>query len=144
DNTKAFWDSFAEAYKAKSGVDLDVQIVSWDNIDQQSSTMIQNNQPPDILNINVYASYAADDLLYSSDDVLDDAVKDDILDAFQKSGTYDGKFYGFPDLSSARAMFYNKDLFAQAGIAEPPTTWAEFEEASKKIADLGDGTVGYA
>jgi len=27
-----------------------------------------------------------------------------------------------PDLSSARALFYNKNLFAQAGIAAPPKT----------------------
>ena len=143
DNTKAFWDKFATDYKAKSGNTLEVQIVSWDDIDQQSSTMIQNNNPPDILNLNAYASYAKDDLLYSADEVLSDSVKSDLLDAFVKSGTYDGKMYGMPDLSSARAMFYNKELFKQAGIAEPPTTWAEFKDAAKKIAALGDGAIGY-
>ena len=56
DNTKAFWDAFAMTYKEKTGNTLEVQVVSWDNIDQQSSTMIQNNQAPDILNLNAYAS----------------------------------------------------------------------------------------
>ena len=70
DNTAAFWNKFAAAYKAKTGIDLDVQVVSWDDIDQQSSTMIQNNDAPDILNLNAYASYAKDGLLYSSDEVL--------------------------------------------------------------------------
>lgn len=144
DNTKAFWDSFAKTYKDKTGNTLEVQVVSWDNIDQQSSTMIQNNQAPDILNLNVYASYAKDGLLWNSDEVLSDTAKSDLLDAFVKSGTYNGKLYGFPDLSSARAFFYNKDLFAKAGIASPPKTWAEFEDAAKKITALGDGTVGYA
>ncbi|HET7734539.1 MAG TPA: extracellular solute-binding protein, partial [Nocardioidaceae bacterium] len=123
---------------------LDVQVVSWNDIDQQSSTMIQNGNPPDILNLNAYASYAADDLLYSSDEVLSPEVKSDLLDAFVKSGTYNGKMYGMPDLSSARALFYNKELFAKAGIDAPPTTWAEFEEVAKKISALGDGNVGYA
>ena len=144
DNTKAFWDAFAKTYKDKTGNTLEVQVVSWDNIDQQSSTMIQNNQAPDILNLNVYASYAKDGLLWSSDDVLSATAKSDLLDAFVKSGTYNGKLYGFPDLSSARAFFYNKDLFAKAGIAAPPKTWAEFEDAAKKITALGDGSVGYA
>ena len=112
DNTKAFWDSFATAYKAKTGTTLEVQVVSWDTIDQQSSTMIQNNQPPDILNLNAYASYAKDGLLYSADDVLPSEAKSDILPTFVEYGTYDGTFYGFPDLSSARALFYNTDLFA--------------------------------
>ncbi len=143
DHTKAFWDKFASDYKAKTGNTLEVQIVSWDDIDQQSSTMVQNNNPPDILNLNAYASYAKDDLLYSADDVLSPAVKSDLLDAFVKSGTYKGKMYGMPDLSSARAMFYNKDIFSKAGIAAPPKTWSEFQADAKKIAALGDGSIGY-
>lgn len=144
DNTKAFWDAFAKTYKEKTGYTLEVQVVSWDNIDQQSSTMIQNNQAPDILNLNAYASYAKDGLLYDSDAVLPASVKSDILDTFVKYGTYDGKFYGFPDLSSARAFFYNKTLFKQAGINEPPKTWAELEADAAKITALGGGNVGYA
>lgn len=144
DNTKAFWDAFAKTYKEKTGYTLEVQIVSWDSIDQQSSTMIQNNQPPDILNLNAYASYAKDGLLYSSDEVLQASVKSDILDTFVKYGTYNGKFYGFPDLSSARALFYNKTLFKQAGINAPPKTWTELAEDAKKVTALGGGNVGYA
>jgi multiple sugar transport system substrate-binding protein len=52
--------------------------------------------------------------------------------------------YGMPDLSSARALFYNKDLFSQAKIAAPPTTWAEFAADAKKITGLGGGVAGYA
>jgi len=144
DNTKAFWDAFATAYKAKTGITLEVQVVSWDTIDQTSSTMVQNNQPPDILNLNVYASYAKDGLLWSADEVVSPTAKADLLDAFVKSGTYKDKMYGMPDLSSARAFFYNKDLFAKAGIAAAPKTWAEFEDDAKKITALGNGTVGYA
>jgi multiple sugar transport system substrate-binding protein len=143
-NTKSFWDKFATEYKKKTGTTLDVQVVSWTDIDQQSSTMIQNGNPPDILNLNVYASYAKDGLLYSADDVLSPAVKDDLIPAFVKSGTYNGKLYGMPDLSSARALFYNKALFKKAGIAAPPKTWAEFEEDAKKVTALGGGNVGYA
>jgi multiple sugar transport system substrate-binding protein len=144
DNTAAFWNKFAAAYKAKTGINLDVQVVSWDDIDQQSSTMLQNNAAPDILNLNAYASYAKDGLLYSSDDVLSASVKDDLLPNFVQSGTYQGKMYGMPDLSSARALFYNTDIFAKAGIAGPPKTWDEFTADAKKITALGDGTVGYA
>ena len=144
DNTAAFWNAFAKKYEAKTGIKLEVQVVSWTDLDQQSSTMIQNGNPPDILNLNAYASYAKDDLLYNSDQVLSPAVKSDLLDAFVKSGSYQGKLYGMPDLSSARALFYNKDLFAKAGITSPPKTWQEFEDAAKKITALGGGNVGYA
>ena len=143
-STKAFWDQFATKYKEKTGTTLKVQVVSWNDIDQVSSTMLQNNEAPDILNLNVYASYAKDDLLYDSDEVLSSSVKSDLLPNFVKSGTYNGKMYGMPDLSSARALFYNKTLFKKAGIAAPPTTWAEFEADAKKISALGGGNAGYA
>jgi multiple sugar transport system substrate-binding protein len=144
ENTAKFWNEFATKFKEKTGTTLNVQVVSWNDIDQQSSTMIQNGNPPDILNLNAYASYAKDGLLYDSDEVLPSAVKSDLIDAFVASGTYEGKLYGMPDLSSARALFYNKTLFARAGIAAPPKTWAEFEDDAKKITALGDGSVGYA
>lgn len=144
DHTAAFWNAFAAKYQQQTGIKLNLQIISWNDIDQQTSTMVQNGNPPDILNLNVYASYAKDGLLYNSDEVLPPSTKSDIIDAFVNSGTYNGKLYGFPDLSSVRAMFYNKDLFAKAGIAEPPKTWDEFVTDAKKITALGDGTVGYA
>ena len=46
--------------------------------------------------------------------------------------------YGF----YLRAMFYNKTLFKQAGIAEPPKTVDEFVADAKKIATL-PGKSGY-
>lgn len=144
DHTAAFWKQFADKYKAKTGTELEVQVVSWDSIDQTSSTMIQNNNAPDILNLNAYASYAKDGLLYNADEVLPASAKSDILDAFVKSGTYQDKLYGFPDLSSARAFFYNKAIFKKAGIAAPPKTWDEFEADAKKIKSLGGDTIPYA
>ncbi|MDQ1579263.1 MAG: multiple sugar transport system substrate-binding protein [Microbacteriaceae bacterium] len=142
--TKPFWTAFAAKYKATTGITMNLQIISWTDINQASSTMIQTGNLPDILNENSYASYAADGLLYDSSQVLPAATKADIIPAFVQSGTVNGKFYGMPDLSSARAMFYNKDLFKQAGIAAPPTTWTEFVADAQKVQALGGGNVGYA
>jgi multiple sugar transport system substrate-binding protein len=144
DNTAPFWKKFAAKYEKTTGIKLNLQIIEWNDLDQQSSTMVQAGNVPDILNENAYASYAADGLLYNSDEVLPAATKADIIPAFVKSGTYKGKFYGMPDLSSARALFYNTDLFKQAGIADPPKTWDEFTADAKKVTALGNGNIGYA
>ena len=144
DHTATFWTAFARTYQQQTGIALKLQIISWDDIDQQSSTMIQTGKAPDVLNLNAYASYAKDGLLYDADQVLPADRKADLIDAFVKSGTYHGKMYGFPDLSSARALFYNKDLFHRAGITTPPSTWDEFVTDAKKVTALGGGTVGYA
>jgi multiple sugar transport system substrate-binding protein len=144
DHTKPFWQALAEQYTKQTGIKVDLRIIDWNSIDQQVSTMIQNNQPPDVLNLNSFSSYAKDGLLYSADEVLSPRTRDDFLAPFARGGEYQGKLYGFPILSSARAFFYNKDLFAKAGLAEPPKTWEEFVEAARKIQALGGGTIGYA
>jgi multiple sugar transport system substrate-binding protein len=144
DNTPKFWNAFKAKYEKQTGIKLNLQIIDWNDLDQQSSTMVQSGALPDILNENAYASYAASGLLYNSDQVLPAATKADIIPAFVKSGTYKGKFYGMPDLSSARALFYNTDLFKKAGITAAPTSWDEFVADAKKVTALGGGNVGYA
>src|SRR5437016_3938973 len=144
DHTRPFWQGLSEQYTKQTGVKVELQVVDWNSIDQQVSTMIQNNQPPDVLNLNSFSSYAKDGLLYSADQVLSQKTKEDFLDAFARGGEYQGKLYGFPILASARAFFYNKDLLAKAGIAAPPTTWDEFIQAATKIQALGHETIGYA
>src|SRR5438876_177751 len=144
DNTRPFWQALSAAYTKQTGIKVDLQVIDWNSIDQQVTTMIQNNQPPDVLNLNSFSSYAKDGLLNSSEDVLSAKTRDDFLAAFARGGEYQGKLYGFPILSSARAFFYNKDLFARAGLAGPPKTWDDFVQAARKIQGLGGGVIGYA
>jgi len=144
DNTRPFWQALSAGYTKQTGIKVDLQVIDWNSIDQQVTTMIQNNQPPDVLNLNSFSSYAKDGLLNSSEDVLSAKTRDDFLAAFARGGEYQGKLYGFPILSSARAFFYNKSLFAKAKIAAPPKTWDEFVKTAQKITALGKGTIGYA
>src|SRR5262245_333363 len=144
DHTRSFWQGLAEQYTKQTGVKVDLQVIDWNSIDQQVSTMIQNNQPPDVLNLNSFSSYARDGLLYSGDEVLSPKTREDFLSSFARGGEYQGKLYGFPILASARPFFYNKDLSAKAGIAAPPKTWDEFVQAAGKSQALGQGTIGYA
>jgi multiple sugar transport system substrate-binding protein len=83
-------------------------------------------------------------LLYTADEIVSPRTQADFLDAFARGGEYQGKLYGLPILSSARAFFYNRALLARAGLAAPPRTWDEFVQAAKKVQALGDGTIGYA
>jgi multiple sugar transport system substrate-binding protein len=144
DHTRAFWQGLAEQYTKQTGVKVDLQVIDWNSIDQQVSTMIQNNQPPDVLNLNSFSSYAKDGLLYSGDEALSPRTREDFIEAFARGGTYRDKLYGFPILASARAFFYNRDLLDKAGVAAPPRTWDEFVQAAKRVQALGGGTIGYA
>ncbi|MEV6631867.1 ABC transporter substrate-binding protein [Actinoplanes sp. NPDC051470] len=60
---------------------------------------------------------------------------------------YAGKRCAMPFLADAYGIFYNKDLFAKAGIAGPPKTLDELTEDAKKLtvrnADGSLKTVGF-
>lgn len=60
--------------------------------------------------------------------------------------TVDGKIYGIPRTGYSMGLIYNRKLFQQAGLDpdKAPTTWAEVRADAKKIAALGNGTIGYA
>lgn len=47
----------------------------------------------------------------------------------------DGKYYALPTAVRSLALFYNKDLFAKAGIANPPATIEEYLAYSQKLTE---------
>lgn len=145
DGTKALWEGIIKDFEAKnSNIDVNLEMQSWDNINDVVRTKLQSKDTtPDILNIDAYASFATDDLLYEAKDVVSDSVLKDFQPGFVENASLDGKQYGLPLFASTRTLFYNQDLFTQAGIAAPPKTWDELLDTSKKISALGNGVSGY-
>lgn len=60
-----------------------------------------------------------------------------------ESTMLDGKHYGIPFATNCTALFYNKDMFDEAGIDYPDenTTWDEFHEMAKALTK--DGVSGF-
>ncbi|MEP0521320.1 MAG: extracellular solute-binding protein [Hyphomicrobiales bacterium] len=48
-----------------------------------------------------------------------------------------GKMIGMPFNSSTPLLYYNKEAFEKAGIANPPATWEEFEAIAPKLKEAG-------
>ncbi|MDP2709045.1 MAG: extracellular solute-binding protein, partial [bacterium] len=70
-----------------------------------------------------------------------DAVYQDVVISTlnQTTKQYEQKVYGLPLSVDTLAMYYNKDLFNNAGIAEPPTYWNnEFQQDVKKMTKQDD------
>jgi multiple sugar transport system substrate-binding protein len=53
--------------------------------------------------------------------------------AVQTYTEYQGKRCALPMLADTYGLYYNKDLFAKAGITSPPKTMSELTEAAKKL-----------
>ena len=131
-----YWGTIITAFEASHpSIKVNVTSIPWTNFDQQVQTMIQNKQYPDITEGDYFSNYAQQGLLYSASDVLSDPGN--LLPAFKAQGTYNGVQYGMPFTTSSRTLFYNKKLFAQAGIMTAPKTWADVEADAAKIKKLG-------
>lgn len=78
--------------------------------------------------------YAPKGVLHPIDEYMerDGINKSDYYDEALKELSHDGKLYGLPLTVDARALFYNKKLFAEANL-QPPTTWEELATAAKKL-----------
>src|ERR1700678_2493575 len=132
-----YWATIVTAFeKAYPDVKVNVTTIPWTNFDQEVQTMIQNKQYPDITEGDYFSNYAQNGLLYPASDVLSNPGN--LLPAFKAQGTYSGTQYGMPFTTSSRTLFYNKKLFAQAGISSAPQTWDDIETDADKISKLGD------
>ncbi|MGW0465863.1 ABC transporter substrate-binding protein [Streptomyces sp. NPDC003027] len=138
DTTKKYWDGLTAAYEAEHpGVKVDVQIESWNDVDRKVAEMVKAGQAPDIAQIGAYADYAAAGALYSADELLSIPVQANFLAPLTAAGESRGTQYGLPFAASTRLLFFNEELFEEAGVTKAPTTWAELAAAARKLEDDG-------
>jgi multiple sugar transport system substrate-binding protein len=66
------------------------------------------------------------------------------LPAPVQSCTYDDKIYGVPWFTDAGMLYYREDLLEKSGFSEPPKTWSELKEQTRKVmqdSGMKDGFV---
>lgn len=137
-NTAAWWADFVEEFNAANpGINLNVEVVSWNDIYTVVNTRIGNGQAPDILNIDVFADYVDDELLLPAQDYVSEETYGKMYESFLEQSNIDGTIWAIPDLASARAMYYNVDILEAAGV-EVPTTWEELTAACEAIKAYDD------
>ena len=131
--TADWWKGFEEKFEAaNANVDLVVDVVSWNDIYTVVNTRIANGEAPDLLNIDGFADYQADDLLLPASEWVSEATYAKFFPSFLDQSVVDGVVWAVPDLASARALYYNADILAAAGV-EVPTTWEELKAACAAI-----------
>lgn len=132
-NTGDWWADFeAKFEESHPDIDLVVDVVSWNDIYTVVNTRLSNGNAPDLLNIDTFADYQADDLLLPAQDFVSPETYAKMYPAFLEQSIVDGVVWAVPDLASARAMYYNKDILEAAGV-EVPTTWEELTAACEAI-----------
>ncbi|HET7412421.1 MAG TPA: sugar ABC transporter substrate-binding protein [Pararhizobium sp.] len=144
--TGPYFNDAAKAFeKANPGAEVQIEVVPWNTLLQKLTTDISAGANADISIIGTrwMIDFVSQDLLQPLDKFITPEFKDRFIPVFFKPGTMNGKIYGLPVAASARAMYYNKDLFKKAGIENPPDTWKELAADAKKISALGKGIAGF-
>ena len=142
DPGKALFQKFADEYMAAHpNVTIEITILENEAFKSKMTTVMQSGEPPDIFQSwggGVMNEYAKAGLMK---DISADLDKDGWRDTFAPGAlavyAYQGKNYGVPFDMGMIGWWYNKDLFAKAGIQEPPKTWTELLDDVKKLKAAG-------
>jgi multiple sugar transport system substrate-binding protein len=125
------------SFTKSTGIGVDVQEIPWTDVDTKLTTAVASGNGPDVMQVGLsdLTPYVSSHPALASDNFLD-AVSTDKLNP-------PGKVLSIPWISDVRVLFYRTDIFQQAGIQGPPTTWAQLHADAVKLAARGSGKYGY-
>lgn len=138
-------DKFNEMYES---IHVETEGLGWSEYWSIIATRAASGNLPDVFELNYenFVTYAMNGELLNITPLIADrnidlsVMNKTALEAFE----YEGSRYGLPEVFNSVVMFYNKDLFDQAGIDYPSAdwTWEDQQEAAEKIRTLGENTFG--
>lgn len=140
----SIWQKMADDYMAEHpNVVIEITVLENEAFKSKLTTVMQSGEAPDIfqswgggtLNEQIEAGLVQDITPYLDAD--GGAWRDTFAPGALAVYGADGKNYGVPWDMGMVGWWYNKELFAQAGIDSPPTTWAEFLVDVQKLKDAG-------
>ncbi|MET7496274.1 extracellular solute-binding protein [Streptomyces sp900116325] len=137
-----FLDRFTKSYEDEHpSIELEFKIQSWSGIGPKVTAALKGEDTPDVIEVGntQVAQYAESgglrDLTLES---MRDLGSDDWLPGLAEPGSIEGIQYGIPWYAANRVVIYNKDLFQQAGIKNPPKTRQEWVEDSRALNREGN------
>ena len=138
----------ADKWSEKSGVNVKIEVVNWDNYWTLLSAGARGGEMPDVFwtHSNTVQMYMENDLLldltgYVQKDGVDmSKYYPGIVELYTRS---DGNIYALPKDHDTIALLYNKAIFDQYGVAYPTDdwTWEDMYNAAKAITEGSNGSV---
>ncbi|MFC7992543.1 ABC transporter substrate-binding protein [Streptomyces pilosus] len=136
-----------DKFEKETGIKVKLEVVPWGDLLNRILTATTSGQGPDVLNIgNTWsASLQASGALLPWDAKNFEAIggRDRFVEsALGSTGVQGQDPAAVPLYSMAYALYYNKKMFADAGIEKPPATWQELAETGKKLSKDGKWGLG--
>ncbi|WBB53941.1 extracellular solute-binding protein [Verrucosispora sp. WMMD573] len=147
------WDRAIEIFKEEhEGVEVRFERKAFEQIQQNAGMIINSSEGPDVMEYNKGNATAG---LLSSQGLLTDLTEEAtergwdaaLSPSLQTTARYDngvmgsGNWYGVPNYGEYVMVYYNKDLFAEHGVAVP-TTLAEMTAAMDTFVAKGVTPLG--
>lgn len=138
DNDRQVLQPELDAFAKQTGITVKLEVVPWPDLLNRILAAATSGQGPDVINIgNTWsASLQATGAFAPFDQAALDKIggRDRFLPAsFAATGAAGQTPTSVPLYGLAYGLFYNKKLFADAGITQPPATWTEFVADAKKL-----------
>ena len=129
-------------------ITIEFQDVPAEESEKKLTTQIAGGNPPDTAYVDAgtVANFASRKALVNLDNYISrsETVKtEDYVEAFKAFTLVNGGMHGLPFDGESTGLFYRTDRFQEAGIAEPPKTWEEFEAAAQKLTDPAKKQYGF-
>ena len=120
------------------GVRVRVQQIPWTAAHEKLLTAHVGDASPDVAQLgNTWmAELVTLGALHPLDSLIAGSTTVDPTDFFAgiwDTNVIEGAVYGVPWYVDTRVLFYRTDILARAGYATPPTSWAEWRDAMRRI-----------
>lgn len=128
--------------------DLKVNLVSagknYEEVSQKFNAALSGGDIPDVVVLSDvwWFNYALNGSIEPLDSHFSSAGVDltDYVDSLAADYLFNGKHYALPYARSTQIFYYNKDVWAKAGLPERgPESWAEFDEWGPKLQSVVGG-----
>ncbi|RII11813.1 Maltose-binding periplasmic protein precursor [Streptomyces sp. YIM 130001] len=134
-------------FEKQTGIKVKLEVVPWSDLLNRILTATTSGQGPDVLNIgNSWSTslQATGALLpWDKKNFAKIGGKDRFVPAALDTAGAEGKDpAAVPLYSMAYALYYNKKMFREAGISEPPTTWDQLVADGKRLSKGGKWGLG--
>ncbi|GAA1708275.1 ABC transporter substrate-binding protein [Isoptericola hypogeus] len=130
--TQAKWDELVKPFEDETGVDVKVEGPSGQSVAESFPTLLAAGTAPDVIQSIFPTADTAPEVLDLTE--YDWAQGTPMSDLYSTDGTINVVGVG---MQAQSLMYYNKDLFAKAGITEPPATWEALDAALEALKGAG-------
>ncbi|MBX0297502.1 sugar ABC transporter substrate-binding protein [Halomicroarcula sp. F27] len=138
DNIKNFFQENNTKFEEEHDVNVEFTSVTWDNAKTTVNNRVDGNKAPDVARwpARWIPQLVGKDALVSLDDLMQGEFLDKFPEGVANGTRYQDHYYGVPWAASNKCLYYNKDIFEQAGLdPENPSlnSWQEMLAAAKQI-----------